>query len=254
MMQKYNSEIVKRLRRLKRKLSKKNIKSTVVEFKFDGELFTFRGASVVDDILRRLHDGKTFYELEILNFVKNRRSMNDNSVCFDVGANIGNHAIFFARVCKVPRVYAFECNQKTIKLLSENILKNDCCGCVEIVPAAVTTDQVAYVHETDEHNVGMTYISNKKSTDTYKTNCCQLDDYVDSITSCDLIKIDVEGAECAVLNSAKNMLSKFSPLVIMESHPKQFPEANSILYSCGYEVVARFNCDPHVFAYEKRCQ
>ena len=74
----------------------------------------------------------------------------------------------------------------------------------------------------------------------------RLDDF--PIENCGLIKLNVEGCEPFVLEGARGILVRDSPVVIMEeSHPKKLPEiykqspgrARSILDRLGYRQVAR---------------
>jgi hypothetical protein len=39
-----------------------------------------------------------------------------------------------------------------------------------------------------------------------------------------LIKIDIEGAECMVLQSSKDFLAKYKPIIFLSLHPFWFPD------------------------------
>ena len=51
----------------------------------------------------------------------------------------------------------------------------------------------------------------------------------------DLIKIDVEGFEYQVLIGAKDTLTKYNPIIIIESFNDKFEKVNSLLNKYGYE-------------------
>ena len=49
-----------------------------------------------------------------------------------------------------------------------------------------------------------------------------------------VVKIDVEGSEVSVLRGASALLSA-GPVVMVESHPAEYPETVGVLHSHGYE-------------------
>ena len=78
--------------------------------------------------------------------------------------------------------------------------------------------------------------------DRHKLNTRDLDQYTDSISP-DIIKIDTQGSEYAILTGAKNMLKSHSPLLFLETWCHEvykgaplMHEIIDLLYSEGYEL------------------
>ncbi len=68
------------------------VKNAVTEFTYSNQRIKIEGYHVDDLIFDRIVTGKTFYENRLL---EKARSLNLEGVYVDVGANIGNHSIFF---------------------------------------------------------------------------------------------------------------------------------------------------------------
>lgn len=74
-----------------------------------------------DYVSRRIKQTKTFYEKGLLDFIKENFPVQKNIV--DIGANIGNHSLFFSTYMKCNHIYAFEPFEKNVKLFKENLKK-----------------------------------------------------------------------------------------------------------------------------------
>lgn len=70
---------------------------------------------------------------------------------------------------------------------------------------------------------GWSFVSNgtEKGTPNQKVNCIRIDDWVEQrqLTSLDLIKLDVEGAEIHALQGAHKTIERFKPELIVEFNP-----------------------------------
>lgn len=74
-----------------------------------------------DEIKARVshfHSRGRIYESRMLEFI---RSLNKKGTYVDVGANIGNHSVFFDKFCKSDKVVAIEPIKQIFDVLSENI-------------------------------------------------------------------------------------------------------------------------------------
>ncbi len=101
--------------------------SSVLEFEFCGI-----AGDYVFEILRR---SETFYECDLLEFLwKNYGGQLD--VILDVGANIGNHTVFFGKILQAD-VHSFEPQEAVRGLLRQNIAANDLECCCEVHPFAL---------------------------------------------------------------------------------------------------------------------
>ena len=71
---------------------------------------------VISNEIRR---ERNFYEIEFLNYIKENYS--DQTGIIDIGANIGNHSLFFLSFLKCDNLYAFEPQQDNVSLLKSNL-------------------------------------------------------------------------------------------------------------------------------------
>ena len=76
----------------------------------------------VDHIQKQIYQEKNFYEINTLNFIKEKYGHIANVV--EVGANIGNHALFYCSQLNVQHVYCFEPNHINRSILEKNITLN----------------------------------------------------------------------------------------------------------------------------------
>ena len=77
-----------------------------LSFTYNNHAFSFICFGRNDDIFKRIKVNRTFYELEILEYIKN--NIKNPGIFIDIGANIGNHTIYFAQVCNARLVYSYE--------------------------------------------------------------------------------------------------------------------------------------------------
>jgi FkbM family methyltransferase len=133
------------------------------------------------------------------------------SVVFDVGAHHGMNAVLCA-LCAGPtgQVHAFEANRENALVLSANIGLNRLTHCF-CVPAAVG-DKDGEVSVAGECVAGSNGLGSK-------TTMLALDSYCSrqGIPKVDVLIIDVEGFEAAVLRGAKQLLAA-RPKIDLELH------------------------------------
>jgi FkbM family methyltransferase len=179
-----------------------------------------------------------FYEreqLEILfEFLAPLKSIFQNGTAFDVGANIGNHAVYFSSQFK--RVDAFEPNPPTFALLDFNArwLGN-------VVPHNYGLGDVAGTFDLGEspENVGRSSIKYAGHGDSIvQIHVERLDDAkIDTSDLC-FIKMDVEGFEPNVIKGGARVIAERQPLVVFEQHEHEFvngvSETVSLLAAAGY--------------------
>jgi FkbM family methyltransferase len=163
------------------------------------------------------------YEVEILDFLHERvfPKLKQHRLCLDVGANIGNHSLSFAK--DFQRVHSFEPNERVFQLLRLNsqIVEN-------VTPFQIgASDQKqqlpAYVWPSNlggaTVEVGHAESIAKRGQHTmYNFNLDRLDDLLSSSDKqqVDFVKIDVEGHELSALQGAKELLTTARPVIAFE--------------------------------------
>ena len=152
------------------------------------------------------------------------------SVCFDVGANVGFYTLLFARYGSL--VYAFEPVPRNLAYLSRtlecNKLKN-----VVVVPWALSDTFGARSFELhDNCALGRLGPGGQPAV------TISLDEFCETYhAEPDLIKIDVEGAEEAVLRGGRRMLERKRPALLLSVHSRELrAKCLGILCQMGYNL------------------
>lgn len=137
--------------------------------------------------------------------------LNDQSVVYDIGSNIGYHTSAFASIAK--KVYSFEPNFLSYDLLVKNTQQNKNVICVN---AAVNSNNgIVSVNNFDidvPGNYGSVSINNGETS----VISIKIDDF--GFEPPNLIKIDVEGAEYDVFKSCERTITNYRPIVYWEAH------------------------------------
>jgi len=193
----------------------------------------------------------TFYESDLLNFTKDL-SLPENKVIVDVGANIGNHTLFFSLFCPCYKVFAFEPYGKVRKVLESNISLNNLEN-VEVFPFAVGDKEGRCSLEKSPLNKngvsqdGMTYV---KEGDEVKMVTL---DKVLRGKKVSLIKIDVESFEIKVLRGAKNILRTQHPFLFIEAKTTEEKKTiDEFLGSFGYSAKKIFHPVSPTYFYKSK--
>jgi FkbM family methyltransferase len=177
-------------------------------------------------------------------------------VVFDVGANIGVHAIGWARACPRARIYAFEPSKATFELLRENVDRNNVGGSVEMIADAVS-DYVGvgeFFRCEDDAYSSLRDTKRKRVMESFPVTITTIDAFVDSrnLSKIDLIKIDVEGFEREALEGGERTLRNLRPHLFVEifggknSNPDPAGTVEFVR-SLGYEAWVLRNGNPEAY-------
>lgn len=178
-----------------------------------------RTIAVVGDHIGDQIRARGIYERDQLEFLRDR--VLDLDLCrrqtaLDVGANIGNHSMFFADL--FAKVIAFEPNPIASGILKLNLQLNDI-GNVEVRPYGLSDRSASAQLNIPDDNIGAATIADEGSSPFDKAETISLvrgDDALEGDHSIGLIKIDVEGAEAAVLEGLRGTISRHQPIIILE--------------------------------------
>ena len=158
-----------------------------------------------------------------------------SGVALDVGANIGNHALFFSE--RFRTVHAFEPNPATYYLLEFNAKQAD-----NIVPYGYglsSENGVLQLHE-DLDNMGAASIKYAagENAASVQIEVRRLDDLDLPIDGLCFVKIDVEGFEPEVLRGSLRTITTHQPVIAMEQLEREFvdgeTESIAMLRDAGY--------------------
>ncbi|MBT9493210.1 MAG: FkbM family methyltransferase [Paucibacter sp.] len=165
-------------------------------------------------------------------------------LCVDIGANIGNHALFFAE--HYPAVWAFEPHPRTFQLLALN---------AELAPHLRVSQLGLSDHATPAWidfppgNAGMARVSGEPAPGLSACQLSTLDEQMQGETRpVSLIKLDVEGHEAKVLQGARATLLRDQPVVLLEQAASEFHAGSSaaldVLRELGYPVFVTLQALP----------
>lgn len=200
-----------------------------------------------DHIQHIIQSTNSFYEIDMLRDLLKFVPM--GGVAIDVGANIGNHTLFFSLICGLKTI-AFEPSKKSRKILEKNVSINNLDGKVEIFPFALgSVNEEATIIYPDDHNDGMARVV-KKSNEGEVVVVKILDEY--KLENIVLLKIDVEGMELRVLEGAVETIRRNRPIICIEaSTVDEYNLLKLFLYKENYIAVERYNATPTIMFWPK---
>ena len=180
------------------------------------------------------------YELRYLNFFKEFLELNNYNFeemnVLDIGANIGNHTVYFSNYCN--KVISFEPNIKVFKMLDVNTYELDN---VEIFNFGLSNESGYKKFLFDEKNFGGGSLNSLQSEN--KTEIEILLKTLDEIAplidhNINLIKIDVEGHEYDVIRGGETFIKKHVPIFLFEQNSEEVFNGSTrtidLLRSYGY--------------------
>ena len=167
--------------------------------------------------------------------------LKQGSVVIDIGANIGAFSILAATYCPGVRVYSYEPFRESWELLKDNVALN---GLEESIKplnlgvAGSTGPRVLSLNETSTGGHSL-FGSGKRKVD---IDVVSLEDVFreNGLHSCDVAKIDCEGAEFEIIYSAPRGILQMFQTIALEVHASRavnkIVELKNYLEDAGFEV------------------
>ena len=156
-------------------------------------------------------------------------------VVFDVGAHVGSYTMHASRLCgSHGHVFAFEPVPANLRYLKRHIELNHLTNVTVIEAALSDIDGPARFAPAPD---GVTSHLSPKGA--LEVSCHRLDTLVSEgiVPAPDCIKIDVEGAEAAVLRGAIELLTTCRPAIFLATHGAHLiEECTSILDEVSYQL------------------
>lgn len=180
----------------------------------------------------------------IMSFLKDMVNLKKFDLILDVGANIGNHSLYFSNFSK--QVFSYEPNPNTFELLKFNT-KN--LSSINIYNIGISNKNENKFLNESNFNIGdSAIVSSDEKEDIEKNNkilheisCMKLDDLEHlSDEKISMIKIDVEQHEYEVMDGASKLIDKNQPVLIfehnIETSKKQTLKINKFIKEKGYVI------------------
>lgn len=200
-----------------------------------------------DHISHTLNIDGVYEKLELDAFFAWTRQLGidfSQATVLDIGANIGNHALYFADHFK--RVISFEPHPRTFKVLALNaeLAPNIVCHNLGLSDHSGTA-----VLSVNPSNIGKASITHNAGSSSFSVEIRTLDS-MPGLEDVKLIKIDVEGHEHKVLSGARQTIRDRQPIILFEQHTDDFTNGQSpvvaLLRELGYERFATLRKHPAV--------
>ena len=156
------------------------------------------------------------YEIELVK---------DSPLIIDVGSHIGLSILYFKKKFPKSKIIAFEPNPNVFPLLEENIIQNGLIG-VEVHDVGLGLKEgkrLLYIDSSDSNAFSTSSFhpnawNGKQKTLPIKVRVKKLSKYLN--TKCDLLKMDVEGAELEILQElVESRKIEFIQNLVFEYHP-----------------------------------
>jgi FkbM family methyltransferase len=157
-------------------------------------------------------------------------------VVLDVGANIGALTVPMAQVPGITAVHAFEPQPRVRELLEENVhLTTPPDGPVVIHPYALgSAPGILHIPDIDYTALGNFGGVALGDTGTTEVEVRTLDSL--RLQKVTLMKVDVEGAEAAVLRGARETIARCRPILYLENdRPEKEADLLALLDELGYD-------------------
>ena len=166
----------------------------------------------------------------------------EDSLCIDVGANIGSAALAWARTSRVRKIFAFEPHPETYRRLLRNIELNGAKGV--IIPrqiAAGGKDGEVRLFISKAGSMAMRPGIYKWQGREISCPLITLDTFIkkEHIVSIDILKIDIEGSEVEALLGSSETL-EITKRIVLEYHSVELrDQCKRLLSDHGFQLIER---------------
>ena len=183
-----------------------------------GEEITIFIHSFTEVVSQEILRSNSFYEFPFLDWCKSNYPCNGGDV-IDIGANIGNHSLFYASFTNCSRVHAFEPHPDNLEILRKNLNRFEEGKCIIYDYALSNVEGCMKLYNSQQNNHGGFSLHNFSDGSSFlvkdKVNVKTLDSL--GLTNISMIKIDVENHENEVLEGARNTIQNNKPIIFIEN-------------------------------------
>lgn len=175
----------------------------------------------------------SFYEFDLLKKISSY--IGNPKIIYDIGANIGNHSIYFSKRHSPDKIVLIEPFSEAIRHLLINVSLNyHSCFDLSYLGFGVSLKSgTATIQPPSQFNIGLTkLIPGNNGAVPLVT--------VDSISSenlIDFVKIDVEGMEMDALLGMQNTISRCKPSVFVEVADRNVELVDKFMFDYEYELA-----------------
>lgn len=174
-----------------------------------------------------------YWEIWLTRFLA--RAVQPGMVCVDIGANLGYYALLMADLAGPRgRVLAVEPNPAVARLLQSNLDVNGFAGRAEVLPLALGDGSLARARLAiplgEPKNAALLPSDAEAGTaELVEVPVAAFDALAGAPPRIDLVKIDAEGAEDAILRGMAATLRRDRPILVLEFNPARPYDGRAVL-------------------------
>ncbi len=195
------------------------------------------------DVIQKFHARGKFCGVEDLEMISS--AIPKPGVVLDIGSNIGNHTVYFAKIMKAEKVICIEPNFTAVDLLKTNVSINTCTNVYLGYLGIGLSDRVgSYQVDISSNNNLEATKSTESQQDTTVDNFISNSivpvipgDVLFSSIEIDLIKIDVEDMELSVIKGLEKTINKCKPVLFVKITDTHVCQVMEYLSQLGYYVI-----------------
>lgn len=170
-------------------------------------------------------------------------SLEAGATIIDIGANIGSFSVLAASRCPGAAVYSYEPFPESYQLLEDNVALNGLTGQIHafnLGVAGAKGQRDLFIDDSQSGGHGM--FSDRADSQRITINVVSLADVFtdNALNSCDLLKMDCEGAEFEILYGAPEALLQSIRMMVFEIHASRaankVAEVKTFLEDQGFVV------------------
>ena len=203
-------------------------------FTLDGEAFEFCISNPFDMLQRHFLVGRFFEHRELHAL---RAVLSPGLTLLEVGANVGNHVVYYARFLRPRKIIVLEPLARAIHDLKRNLELNgvDCADLTRVGIAAAEARRRYTAVTPDPDNLGATRLI---AAGDGAIEAAPLDELVSEPV--DFVKIDVEGMEMEVLAGATELIGRRRPKLMVEVGNEKHAAFERWCEDMAYRITHRF--------------
>jgi FkbM family methyltransferase len=209
------------------------IPGLICEFAVRGQAVRFFVRELADSI-QNVHASGNFYELHELAIIE--RHLTPGGVFLDVGANVGNHAVFVAKFCAQREVIVIEPNPQAYALLRLNLMINKLDLDARHLGLGLSDREQRADALVPVNNLGGAKMVPKEGGSLRLV----AGDSLFAGRHIDFIKIDVEGHELETLVGLERTIAASRPKMFIEVDNENRAGFDAWLAQHDYEIRERF--------------
>ena len=185
-----------------------------------------------DPIQKALRAGRFFEEEELGLLAEHVKY---GAEVIDIGANIGNHAVYFATRMQARRVVVVEPNPLALAPLVANVVLNKLGHVIDMGALGIglsDRSEGGFGMKRHDRNLGATKLrAGKGGIEVHPGDAIFADE------TPDLIKIDVEGMEMQVLSGLEETIARSRPVILVEVDEENAAGFEAWRQGQGYRIV-----------------